>query len=65
MPLVVVDGQVLYRRPKKEELPKIGSMYFMNEVHQRKVREKHCRELSESMSLLQKALLKGKKNVVA
>ena len=64
MPLIVVDGMVMYRRPKKDELPKIGSMYFNNEIHQRKLREKHCLELSESMSLLQKALLKGKKDVV-
>jgi len=64
MPLVVVDGQVLDRRPKKDELPKIGSMYFANPTRIVREREKHCRELSESMSLLQKALLKGKKNVV-
>ena len=64
MPLVVVDGQVLYRRPKKDELPVIGSMYCNNEIRISKLREKHCRELSDSMSLLQKALLKGKKNVV-
>jgi hypothetical protein len=65
MPLVVVEGQVLYRRPKKEELPKIGSMYFANEIRIERERDKHCRELSKSMSLIQKALLKGKKNVLA
>ena len=64
MPLIVVDGVVMYRRPKKDELPKISSKYFDNAIRQRKLREKHCLELSESMSLLQKALLKGKKNVV-
>jgi len=64
MPLVVVDGQVLYRRPKKDELPVIGRMYCNNEIRISKQRDKHCRELSKSMSLLQKALLKGKKNVV-
>lgn len=64
MPLVVVDGVVMYHRPKKEELPKIGSMYFMNQTYIRKQRDQQCRELSDSMSLLQKALLKGKKNVV-
>ena len=65
MPLVVVEGQVLYRRPKKEELPKIGSMYCINEIHIAREREKHCRELSDSLSRIQKALLKGKKNVLA
>ena len=64
MPLVVVDGAVLYRRPKKDELPKIGSMSFANPVYTHKQREKQCRELSDSMSLLQKTLLKGKKDVV-
>jgi hypothetical protein len=64
MPLIVVDGRVMYLRPKKDELPKIGSMYFNNEIHISKKREQHCRDLSESMSLLQKALLKGKKDVV-
>lgn len=63
MPLVVVDGAVLYRRPKKEELPKIGSMYFLNPIRVEKEREKHCRELSDSMSRIQVALLKGKKHV--
>ena len=62
MPLVVVDGQVLYRRPKKDELPVIGCMYCNNEIHISKMREKHCRDLSESMSLLQKALLMKEKN---
>jgi hypothetical protein len=64
MPLVVVDGQVLYRRPKKDELPVIGRMYFNNQIHISKQRDQECRNLSKSMSLLQKALLKGKKNVV-
>ena len=64
MPLIVVDGMVMYRRPKKDELPKIGSMYFDNPIRIAKEREKHCLELTDSMSLLQKALLKGKKNVL-
>lgn len=65
MPLVVVDGQVMYRRPKKDELPKIGRMYFMNQIYIRKQRDQQCRELSKSMSSIQKALLiKEKKNVV-
>jgi len=64
MPLIVVDGLVMYRRPKKHELPKIGSMYFNNQIRIDKQREKHCLELTESMSLLQKALLKGKNHVV-
>jgi hypothetical protein len=64
MPLIVVDGLVMYRRPKKHELPQIGSMYFNNQIRIDKQRKKHCLELTESMSLLQKALLKGKKNVV-
>lgn len=64
MPLIVVDGQVFYRRPKKHELPVIGSMYFNNEIRQRKMREKQCYELSESMSLLQQSFLKGKQNGV-
>jgi hypothetical protein len=62
MPLVVVDGVVLYRRPKKEELPVIGSAYLENPLLAIKAREKHCLELSYSMALLQKSLLEGKKN---
>ena len=64
MPLIVVDGRVMYLRPRKDELPKIGSMYFDNPIRIAKQREQDCRNLSKSMSLLQKALLKGKKNVV-
>jgi len=63
MPLIVIAGAVKYRRPKKHELPVIGSLYQSNEIYQRKEREKLCSELSDSMSVLQKALLKGKKNV--
>jgi hypothetical protein len=64
MPLIVVAGKVLYRRPKKDELPVIGSMYFNNQIRIDKQRKKHCLELTESMSLLQKVLLKGKNHVV-
>jgi hypothetical protein len=63
MPLVVVDGAVLYRRPKKDELPVIGSSYFENPLRAVKEREKYCLELSYSMSLLQKSLLEGKNHV--
>ena len=62
MPLVVVDKVVLYRRPKKEELPMIGSAYLENPLLAIKEREKYCLELSYSMALLQKSLLEGKKN---
>jgi hypothetical protein len=62
MPLIVIAGAVKYRRPKKNELPVIGSLYQSNEIYQRKEREKLCSELSDSMSVLQEALLKGKKN---
>lgn len=61
MPLVVVEGQVMYRRPKKEELPVIGRLYCNNEIRIRKERERHVRELSDSMSLLQKVLLRKHK----
>jgi hypothetical protein len=64
MPLVVVDGTVLYRRPKKDELPVIGGAYLENPLRAIKEREKHCLELSYSMSLLQQSLLEGNKNVV-
>jgi hypothetical protein len=64
MPLIVVDGKVVYRLPTREELPVIGSMYNSSELRVAKEIEKQRLELSESMSLLQKALLKGKKNVV-
>ena len=64
MPLIVVDGKVVYRLPTREELPVIGSMYNSSELRAAKEIEKQRLELSESMSLLQKALLKGKKNVV-
>lgn len=65
MPLVVVDGRVMYRRPKKEELPVIGRLYCNNEIRIRKEREHHVRELSDSMSLLQKVLLRKRKPVKA
>lgn len=65
MPLVVVEGAVMYRRPKKEELPVIGRMYFVNPIYVEKRRREHCRNLSGSMSIIQKALLfKEDKNVV-
>jgi hypothetical protein len=64
MPLIVVDGRVMYLRPRKDELPRIGSMYTENSIRIAKQREQDCRDLSKSMSLLQKALLKGKKNVL-
>jgi len=63
MPLIVIAGMVKYHRPKKHELPIIGRTYQDNEIYRRKQRDKQCEELTRSMSLLQVALLKGKKNV--
>jgi hypothetical protein len=63
MPLIVIDGTVKYRRPKKHELPIIGRSYQDNELYRRKEREKQSVEMSIGMSLLQEALLKGKKDV--
>jgi hypothetical protein len=63
MPLIVVDKTVLYRPPRRDELPVIGSLYCNNELRIHSLREKHCREMPVFMSLLQKSLLKGKKNV--
>jgi len=63
MPLIVIAGTVKYRRPKKHELPVIGRLYQSNEIYKRKEREKQSSELSEHMSVLQIALLKGKDHV--
>jgi hypothetical protein len=41
----------------------IGSLYCNNELRIQSARDKHSRELSLGMALLQKSLLKGKKNV--
>ena len=63
MPLIVVDKTVMYRRPRRDELPVIGSLYCNNELRIQSARDKHSRELPVFMALLQKSLLKGKKNV--
>jgi hypothetical protein len=63
MPLIVIDGKVKYHRPKKQDLPVIGRSYQDNEIYRRKARDKQSAEMDVGMSLLQEALLKGKKDV--
>jgi hypothetical protein len=63
MPLIVIEGKVKYHRPKKQDLPIIGRSYQDNEIYKRKEREKQSAEMTSGMSVLQVALLKGKKDV--
>lgn len=61
MPLIIVGkGRVIHKKPVGDEVPRIGRLFYLNEiVHQHK-RERAVRELSQSMSLLQFTLLKRK-----
>jgi hypothetical protein len=63
MPLIVIAGEVKYRRPKKQDLPIIGRTYQDNEIYMRKEREKQIVAMNVGMSLLQEALLRGNKHV--
>jgi hypothetical protein len=58
MPLVVLaKGKVAY---KKGDMPRIGWLFFNNQIFAEKRRLQANRMLSKSMSLIQSSLLKGK-----
>ena len=59
MPLVIKDGKVVYNKPTVDEMPKIGKYANLNPIFQMHQANAHIRNLSESMSVLQRSLIPG------
>jgi hypothetical protein len=59
MPLIVKDGKVVYKKPTVDEMPKIGRYANLNPIFQMHLAHAHIRNLSESMSVLQRSLIPG------
>ena len=59
MPLVIKDGKVVYKKPSVDEMPKIGKYANLNPIVQMHRAHAHIRNLSESMSVLQRSLIPG------
>ena len=59
MPLLIKDGKVIYNKPTVEEMPKIGKYANLNPIVQMHRANAQIRNLSESMSVLQRSLIPG------
>jgi hypothetical protein len=59
MPLIVKDGKVVYKKPTMDEMPKIGKYANLNSIVQMHKTHAHIRNLSDSMSVLQRSLIPG------
>jgi len=59
MPLVIKDRKVVYQKPTVDEMPKIGKYVSLNPIFQMHRAHAHIRNLSESMSVLQRSLIPG------
>jgi hypothetical protein len=57
MPLVIKDRKVVYRKPTVEEMPKIGKYVSLNPIIQMHRAHAQIRNLSDSMSILQRSLI--------
>jgi len=57
MPLVVKDRKVVYVKPSEDEMPKIGKYVSLNKIIQMHKAHAQIRNLSESMSVLQRSLI--------
>ena len=57
MPLVVKDRKVVYKKPSEDEMPKIGKYASLNPIIQMHNKHAQIRNLSESMSILQRSLI--------
>ena len=57
MPLVIKNRKVVYQKPTVEEMPKIGKYANLNPIFQMHRAHAHIRNLSESMSVLQRSLI--------
>ena len=59
MPLVIKDGKVVYKKPTVDEMPKIGKYANLNPIIQMHRAHAQIRNLSDSMSILQRSLIPG------
>lgn len=59
MPLVIKDGKVVYKKPTMDEMPKIGKYVSLNPIVQMHKAHAQIRNLSDSMSVLQRSLIPG------
>lgn len=59
MPLIVKDSKVVYVKPTQDEMPKIGKYANLNPIIQMHKAHAHIRNLSDSMSVLQRSLIPG------
>jgi len=57
MPLVIKDGKVVYNKPTADEMPKIGKYVALNSIVHMHKKHAHIRNLSDSMSVLQRSLI--------
>ena len=57
MPLVIKDRKVVYQKPTVEEMPKIGKYVSLNPIIQMHKAHAQIRNLSDSMSILQRSLI--------
>ena len=57
MPLVIKDHKVVYRKPTEDEMPKIGKYANLNPIFQMHRANAQIRNLSDSMSILQRSLI--------
>lgn len=59
MPLSIKDGKVVYVKPTQDEMPKIGKYVSLNPIVQMHKAHAQIRNLSDSMSVLQRSLIPG------
>lgn len=59
MPLLIKDDKVVYVKPTVDEMPKIGKYANLNPIFQMHRTHAQIRNLSDSMSILQRSLIPG------
>lgn len=57
MPLVIKNDKVVYVKPTQDEMPKIGKYVSLNPIIQMHRAHAQIRNLSDSMSILQRSLI--------
>ena len=57
MPLVIKNDKVVYVKPTEDEMPKIGKYVSLNPIVQMHKAHAQIRNLSDSMSILQRSLI--------
>lgn len=57
MPLVIKNDKVVYVKPTEDEMPKIGKYVSLNKIVQMHKANAQIRNLSDSMSILQRSLI--------